>query len=313
MSNGIKLLPIRSLAGLASDISDQLEGEQSLLRPKVQLIDGQIHVFDDRDFLRNMKNGHGVYVIGSTINYESIAETRSLVFAARQHAPVTVVITYLRNTATTDQDLGNPGREMLELLDGIHPRRFVFVDVRHSDVLSSIKDAHHRYPHHVYGSDIAFPFFEDISPLEMDAVIASCTTGGNPRADRFSKTLERDLTLFSYDNFNGEMVRRQGSVRGKRVWFVRDILDSASLGRLIAAAALAHRCGAVEVNAFTTHCALSDSADFTALDKSRLKKVVVTDTIKLDPSMASTCPKIQVHSIASVLTDLFRKFEYAPN
>jgi len=63
--------------------------------------------------------------------------------------------------------------------------------------------------------------------------------------------------------------------------------------------------GATEVYAYATHGVLSGKA-VERISKSKLKSMVVTDTIRATPEM-TTCPNIRMISIAPLLAEAMRR------
>jgi ribose-phosphate pyrophosphokinase len=93
-----------------------------------------------------------------------------------------------------------------------------------------------------------------------------------------------------------------GDVKGKDVLLVDDIIDTA--GTLCKAADLMLEEGATSVSALITHPVLSGPA-YERVEKSELKKLIVTDTIPL----AQQSDKIEVLSVAGLFADVIGKIE----
>ena len=91
-----------------------------------------------------------------------------------------------------------------------------------------------------------------------------------------------------------------GNVKGRDVILVDDLIDTG--GTICRAAALLMKKGAISVRAVCTHPVLSGKA-YENINNSKLKELVVTDTIPLKESS----PKIKVLSVATLFAQAIRK------
>jgi len=115
----------------------------------------------------------------------------------------------------------------------------------------------------------------------QDVIFASPDVGGVKRARNYAKYFEKDLVICDKERRIANEVANItviGEVTGKDVILVDDICDTA--GTLCKAADKLIEKGAKSVTALCTHPVLSGKA-YENLDGSKLKELVVTDTIPL--------------------------------
>lgn len=121
-----------------------------------------------------------------------------------------------------------------------------------------------------------------------DFIIVSPDHGGATRARTFARILDIPLAIIDKrrpEPNKAEVMSIIGDVEGKRCIMVDDIIDTA--GTLVAGTEALLAKGAKEVYAAGTHPVFSLDA-VKKIEKSKLKKVVVTDTIALsDEALAS--------------------------
>lgn len=133
-------------------------------------------------------------------------------------------------------------------------------------------------------------------------VILSPDAGGTERARAFAKRLgaewrvgdKRRLPSGELDSNNYDII---GSVEGKRVVLLDDMVDTA--GTLCLAANAAFKGGATSVDAMATHAVLSGSA-VERLKESGIGNVIVSDSIPLS-DFARAIGKFTVLSVANLL------------
>ncbi len=137
-----------------------------------------------------------------------------------------------------------------------------------------------------------------------DAVVVAPDTGEVKVAKRLADRLGLPWAIVNkIRNQPGEseVTHVIGDVRGKRVILVDDIIDTA--GTLVNAAERLLDDGATEAYACATHPVFSGPA-YERIQASRLKEVVVTDTLPLKPDQPQD--KIQVLTIAPILASTIR-------
>lgn len=137
-----------------------------------------------------------------------------------------------------------------------------------------------------------------------DAVVVAPDTGEVKVAKRLADRLGLPWAIVNkIRNQPGEseVTHVIGDVRGKRVILVDDLIDTA--GTLVNAAERLLDDGATEAYACATHPVFSGPA-YERIQASRLKEVVVTDTLPLKPDQPQD--KIQVLTIAPILASTIR-------
>lgn len=137
-----------------------------------------------------------------------------------------------------------------------------------------------------------------------DAVVVAPDTGEVKVAKRLADRLGLPWAIVNkIRNQPGEseVTHVIGDVKGKRVILVDDLIDTA--GTLVNAAERLLDDGATEAYACATHPVFSGPA-YERIQASRLKEVVVTDTLPLKPGQPQD--KIQVLTIAPILASTIR-------
>lgn len=157
----------------------------------------------------------------------------------------------------------------------------------------------------------ALPVMVDYLKQEMkgknDLVFVSPDAGGVERARAYAKRLNAGVAMIDKRRTGPNVAHAMnivGDVEGKTVIIVDDMIDTA--GTLTeASAAVVERGGAKEVYACATHGVLSGPA-IERISKSKIIKVIVTDTIPLSDS-ASKCPKIVQLSVSGLLAEAINR------
>ena len=134
-------------------------------------------------------------------------------------------------------------------------------------------------------------FADHFTKSERDAsqtVIVSPDVGGTARARKVAEQLNLPLAVLekrrATDATDIKVINVIGDVEGRRAILVDDIISSGST--LIRGAQTLRDKGAVEVTAYCTHGVFSGNA-LSELSDSRLKKVVVTNTISHEQAVKS--------------------------
>jgi ribose-phosphate pyrophosphokinase len=155
---------------------------------------------------------------------------------------------------------------------------------------------------HMTAMFILTQYFRD-QQLE-DLVVVSPDTGRVKLAQKFAEKVGAELAVLNKERPAqqvAEIAYVIGDVKDKTAVIVDDIIDTA--GTLRAAAETVKDEGARQVYAAATHPVLSGNA-FRNLAASPFEKIVVTDTIPLQPNAPSN---ITVLSVADLLTDSIRR------
>jgi ribose-phosphate pyrophosphokinase len=151
---------------------------------------------------------------------------------------------------------------------------------------------------HLYASPVLIEYIKTLP--QSDTVLVSPDVGGVARARAFAKKLdEAPIAIIdkrrSQHNV-AEVMSVVGEVKGKVAIMVDDMVDTA--GTLVKGAELLKREGASRIIACASHAVLSGPA-IERLENSPIEKLIVTNTIPLDPSKKSD--KIVQLSVAKLL------------
>jgi ribose-phosphate pyrophosphokinase len=137
-------------------------------------------------------------------------------------------------------------------------------------------------------------------------MVVSPDVGGVVRARALASRLNTDLAIVDKRRERAgmsEVMNIIGEVEGRTCILIDDIVDSG--GTLSNAAEALLNNGATEVYAYATHGVLSGKA-VERIQNSRLKSMVVTDSIEATPEMQS-CPNIRTITIAPLLGEAMRR------
>ena len=133
---------------------------------------------------------------------------------------------------------------------------------------------------HLMGAPLQADYFLK-NGLEKDAVVVSPDHGGVTRARKLAEFLKAPIAIIDKRRPKAnvaEIMNIIGSVDGKRCIIIDDMIDTA--GTITLASQALMDAGAKEVYACATHPVLSGPA-IERLDKSPIKKIIVTDSIQL--------------------------------
>jgi ribose-phosphate pyrophosphokinase len=155
---------------------------------------------------------------------------------------------------------------------------------------------------HLYGSTI---FSSKFTNEKDDIVVVSPDVGGIKMARSYAKRLNASLVVIDKrrpkPNFT-EVVNIIGSVEGKNVLLVDDLIDTA--GTFVNAIAALKEKGAKDIYGAVTHPLLSGPA-IERLRDSELKTLFVSDTIALDPNILPE--KISIFSAADLFAEAIKR------
>jgi len=139
-----------------------------------------------------------------------------------------------------------------------------------------------------------------------DPMVVSPDVGGVVRARALASRLNTDLAIVDKRREKAgvsEVMNIIGDVEGRVCILIDDIVDSG--GTLCNAADALLKNGATEVYAYATHGVLSGKA-VERIQNSKLKSMVVTDTIEATPVM-KTCSNLRIITIAPLLGEAMRR------
>ncbi len=157
---------------------------------------------------------------------------------------------------------------------------------------------------HLYARPVLVRYVKE--NIAGEIVVVSPDAGGVERARAYAKKLDASLAIIdkrrSGPNELAEM-NVIGDIADKVAVIIDDMIDTA--GTLTKAANVLMEEGAAAVYGIASHGVLSGPA-IARIEKSRLSKVVITDSIPLSAA-ASRCDKIEVLSISELLADAIKR------
>lgn len=156
---------------------------------------------------------------------------------------------------------------------------------------------------HLFAAPVLIEYFKNFSG--KDVVIVAPDVGGVKMARAFAKRLEASLGIVDkrrVDAESAEVMNILGEVEGKTVILIDDMCATA--GSLTEAANALKKKGAKVIYAGITHGVFSGPA-LERIEKSSLKKILVTDTIALDNHKKH--PKVKVVSVAALLAEAIKR------
>lgn len=154
---------------------------------------------------------------------------------------------------------------------------------------------------HLYSAVVLVPAIRELG-LE-DLVVVSPDIGGVKFARAYAKRLDAELVMIDKRRPKAnvsEIVNVVGSVEGKNVVIVDDIIDTA--GTFVNAAEELKKRGAVKIYGACTHPLFSGNA-IEKVQNSVVEKILVTDTIPLKRK----CNKVEVKTVAKVFAEAIKR------
>jgi ribose-phosphate pyrophosphokinase len=170
---------------------------------------------------------------------------------------------------------------------------------------------------HLYASGIFAPYIQKLgkadavpeSDIVKDLVIAAPDVGGAKRANAYASYLDAPMVICHKQREKANVVGKMtviGDVVDKDVIILDDMIDTA--GTITKAADMMIGEGAASVRAAVTHAVLSGPA-YERINASKLKEVIVTDTIPL--KKGEDVSKFTVLSVADLFADVIgRVYNY---
>ena len=156
---------------------------------------------------------------------------------------------------------------------------------------------------HLFAVNVFVEYFER---MKLDKLtIVSPDVGGIKMARAYAKRLNASLAIVDkrrIDDESTEVMNIMGEVSGRNVVIVDDIVATA--GSLVEAAQAVKNAGALDIYAAVSHAVLCGPA-IERVKYSPIKKLLTTDTIKLDETKADE--KIEVISIAPLLAEAIKR------
>lgn len=297
MASELKVFSGRSNRPLAEKISAELGKPLGHCEIKV-FSDGEMWV----KYSENIR-GSDVFIVQSTNPpAENLMELLIMIDAAkrasaRKVAAVIPYFGYARQDRKDQPRVSITAKLVANLITVAGADRVITMDL-HAPQIQGFFDIP---VDHLYSSAVLVKHFKD-HPIENLAV-ASPDVGGIKMARAYAKRLEADLVVIDKrrpKQNEAEVMNIIGDVKGKNILIVDDLIDTA--GTLSNAVVALQKAGANDVYSAATHPVFSGAA-MDRINKSNLKKIVVTDTLP----MKTTSPKIEVDSIAQLFAEAIKR------
>ena len=268
--------------------------------------DGEVRV----QILENVRDAD-VFILNQTNPpAENILEMALLAEAAHDSSAgrITLVPSYLGYNRQDRKDRPRvpfSARMIMRFLGHSGANRALLFD------LHSEPTAGYFYPlvvDHLYASKISVPYLQKV--LTKPFVVASPDKGGTSRAEAYARRLGHDdfVVFFKSRSAPGkvrkESIKIIGSVKGKDVVFVDDMIDSG--GTMLADAEAAKKAGAKRIICFATHAVFSSNPKkvIARFDESPVTELIVTDSIRHDAKLLkSKRVKITVLPLSELVAD----------
>lgn len=297
----IKIFSCRNSRYLAEKIAAAL---------KLELGKSSVTVFSDGEFqpaLEESVRGATVFIVQSTFPpVDNIFELLLMVDAARRASAYKVIAVmpyfgWARQDRKDRPRVPIGAKMVANLLSAAGCDRVMTADL-HADQIQGFFDVP---VDHIYASSIFLPYLRDLKLENMS--IAAPDMGGAKRANAYSRILGCPLIICHKSREKANVVGSMtaiGDVEGKNIVIIDDMIDTA--GTITKAADMLMEKGALSVRALATHAVLSGPA-YERIANSKLKEVIISDTIPLatDPNYDTT--KIKVLSVAEIFADVIDK------
>ena len=301
MNNHLLIFSGNSNGSLAGDICKYLD---------VKLGNASVDKFSDGEIrvkINENVRGHDVFVVQSTCAPTNtyLMELLIMIDALRRASAqrITAVLPYFGYARQDRKDQPRvpiTAKLVANLLTVAGADRVLTVDL-HAGQIQGFFDIPLD---HLYAFTI---FAEYIKKLKLgkEVVIVSPDVGGIKTARAYAKRMRCGLAIVDkrrIDDKKAEAMHIMGNVKGKHAVIVDDMVATA--GSLVEAVEAIKKAGALEVYATITHPVLCGPA-IDRLKKSKLKEMIVTDTIPLQAQ--KTMKNMKVLSVAPLLGEAIER------
>lgn len=298
----LKIFSLRSNEKLAQKIADDLGVELGKIN---------ISTFADGEININMEEsvrGDHVYVIQSTSSpvNENLMELLIMLDALKRASAATINVVmpyygYARQDRKAQSREPITAKLVADMITVAGADRVVTLDL-HAAQIQGFFDVPMD---HLLGAPLLANYFLDRDLRGEDVVVVSPDHGGVTRARKLAEFLNAPIAIIDKRRPRpnvAEVMNIVGDVEGKTAILIDDMIDTAGTITL-ASEALIER-GAKEVYACATHAVLSDPA-VERLEKSSIKKVVLTDSIVLPEE--KQIDKIEIVSVSQLIAEAIRR------
>ena len=247
--------------------------------------------------------GSRVFIIGSTHpSSDHLMEMLLMLDAAKRASArhITAVMPYYgwaRQDRKDKPRVPIAAKLIAKMLETAGATRIITMDL-HADQIQGFFE---KPVDHLFASTVFLPHLQSLNLDNL--MIASPDMGGSKRAYAYAKALSSDVVICYKQRAKANVISHMeliGEVTGKNVVLVDDMVDTA--GTLTKAADLMMERGAKSVRAICTHPLLSGNA-YERIEKSKLKELIVTDSIPLKQKSA----KVKVVSCAMLFADVMKR------
>ena len=293
-NNKLKIFSGRSNPLLAGKIADILDQELGKISIKT-FSDGEIWV----KYEENIR-GCDVFIIQSTNGpSENIMELALMVDAAVRASAdtVTVVMPYFgygRQDRKDQPRVPISSRVMVDILTALGTDRIITLDL-HSTQIQGFANIPFD---NLYSRSVLYSAIKNENLDPKHSVVLAPDIGSVKMSQGYAKTLGMYFALIDKRRFapnQAEVNHLIGELEGMDVLIIDDMIDTA--GTTVNAAKAAMEKGAKSVTAVATHGVLSGPA-IDRLNKSDIKRIIITDTISIDED--KKIDKIKIVSVASI-------------
>lgn len=303
--NKLKIFSLNSNEPLAKEVADEIGiplGKCSVTR----FSDGEVQINIEESI-----RGCDVYVIQSTSNpvNENLMELLIMIDALKRASARSVNVVnpyygYARQDRKARSREPITAKLVANLLETAGATRVIAIDL-HAPQIQGFFDIPID---HLVAEPILTEYFEGKGFSKDELVIVSPDHGGVTRARKMADRMKAPIAIIDKRRPRpnvAEVMSIVGEVDGRTAILIDDIIDTA--GTITIAANALIESGAKEVYACCTHPVLSGPA-IERIDNSKIKELVVTNTIELEVEKVS--PKIKQLSIAKLLANaIIRVFE----
>jgi len=277
---------------------------------KVKLADASVDRFSDGEIhvkINENVRGHDVFVVQPTSapSNENLMELLILIDALKRASAqrITAVLPYFGYARQDRKDqprVAITAKLVANILTVAGADRILTIDL-HAGQIQGFFDIPLD---HLFAFKILSEYIKKLK-LDHNLVIVSPDVGGIKTARAYAKRLKCSLAIVDKRRVNdkeAEVMHIMGDVKGKHAVITDDMIATA--GPLVEAVEAIKKAGARDVYAAITHPVLCGPA-IERLRKSKLKELVVTDTIPLPKE--KKLKHIKVLSVAALLGEAIKR------
>tara|TARA_Y100001970_G_C14120929_1_gene796236 strand:- start:361 stop:1305 length:945 start_codon:yes stop_codon:yes gene_type:complete len=294
MDKKLKIFSGRSNRFLAKKIADYLDQDLGKISIKT-FSDGELWV----KFEENIR-GQDIFIVQSTNSpAENIIELALMVDAAVRASAnrITVVIPYFsygRQDRKDQPRVPISSRVMIDIFESMGANRIITMDLHSTQIQGFAKIPFDN----LYSRAVIFEAIKKENFNPETSVVLSPDMGSVKMSQGYAKHLGMNFALIDkrrYEHNKAEVIHLIGELKNMDVLIIDDMIDTA--GTTVNAAELAFKKGAKSVTAIATHGVLSGEA-INKLKKSRIRKIIITDTI--DIPNEKKIDKISIVSVSNL-------------